>query len=93
MDAHTFESALDAFKYHLLSDLQTPAEKADNFGWYSVEGAADYAPGASGEAGRYFQAASSLTPDFVAEVAEKYLGKPPVVVTLAPGDPKGKAKS
>ncbi len=93
MDAHEFASALDAFKYHLLSDLQTPAEKADNFGWYSVEGAADYAPGASGEAGRYFQAASSLTPEFVAEVAEKYLGKPPVVVTLAPGDPKGKAKS
>ncbi len=93
MDTKTFASALDSFKYHLLSDLQTPTEKADNFGWYSVEGAADYAPGASGEAGRYFQAASGLTPEFVASVAEKYLGKPPVVVTLRPAAAKGKAKS
>ncbi len=93
MDPHAFAGALDAFKYHLLSDLQTPTEKADNFGWYSVEGAADYAPGASGEAGRYFRAANSLTPEFVASVAEKYLGKPPVVVTLRPEAVPGKAKS
>jgi predicted Zn-dependent peptidase len=92
MDPPAFANALASFKYHLLSDLQTPAEKADNFGWYSVEGAADYAPGASGEAGRYFQAADSLTPEFVASVAEKYLGKTPVVVTLRPESPKGKAK-
>jgi len=92
MAPEVFARALDSFKYHLLSDLQTPTEKADNFGWYSVEGAPDYAPGASGEAGRYFQAASALTPEFVAATAEKYLGKTPVVVTLRPSD-KAKAKS
>jgi hypothetical protein len=47
--------ALEAFKYHLLSDLQTPTEMADNFGWYSVEGAPDYAPGANGDGGIVFQ--------------------------------------
>lgn len=93
MEPRVFASALASFKYHLLSDLQTPAEVADNFGWYSVEGAPEYAPGASGETGRYFQAADSLTPEFVASVAEKYLGKTPVVVTLRPDPTKGKVKS
>jgi len=84
MDAAAFASALTAFKYHLLSDLQTPTQIADNFGWYSVEGAADYAPGANGDAGMYFKTADSLTPDFVAAVAQKYFGKAPVVVRLHP---------
>jgi predicted Zn-dependent peptidase len=79
-----FKEALAAFEYHLLSDLQTPIQLADNFGWYSVEGAPAYAPGANGENGAYFEAAKSLTPEFVAEVAQKYLGKPPAVVTLGP---------
>lgn len=82
--AATFASALESFKYHLLSDLQTPVQVADNFGWYSVEGSAAYAPGVNGENGAYFKAATSLTPEFVAATAEKYLGKPPVVVTLTP---------
>ena len=84
LDGPAFAAALDAFKYHLLSDLQTPSELADNFGWYSVEGAPEYAPGAAGESGPYFKAASSLTPEFVASVALKYLGKPPIVVALRP---------
>lgn len=84
MDPAAFASALGAFKYHLLSDLQTPTQIADNFGWYSVEGAAEYAPGANGDAGTYFKTADSLTPDFVAAVAQKYFGKTPVVVTLQP---------
>ncbi|GAC1496507.1 MAG: hypothetical protein NVS3B17_07150 [Vulcanimicrobiaceae bacterium] len=82
--APAFGAALESFKYHLLSDLQTPVQKADNFGWYSVEGSVAYAPGVNGERGAYFRAASSLTPEFVAATVQKYLGKPPVVVTLMP---------
>jgi predicted Zn-dependent peptidase len=84
LEPAVFASALGAFKYHLLSDLQTPTEMADNFGWYTVEGAPDYAPGANGEHGVYFEAANSLTPEYVASVAQKYLGKAPVIVTLRP---------
>ncbi|GAC1306071.1 MAG: hypothetical protein NVSMB21_08410 [Vulcanimicrobiaceae bacterium] len=84
LPARTFAAAVESFKYHLLSDLQTPTQQADNFGWYSVEGSATYAPGANGENGAYFKAASSLTAEFVATVAERYLGKKPAVVTLAP---------
>jgi predicted Zn-dependent peptidase len=84
LPAATFAGALLAFQYHLLHDLQTPVEMADNFGWYAVEGNPEYAPGANGGSGRYFQAIGSLTPDFVAAVAEKYLGKPAAVVTLQP---------
>lgn len=88
ISAAAFANAVESFKYHLLSDLQTPTQQADNYGWYSVEGSAAYAPGANGENGAYFTAASSLTPEFVASVAEKYLGKTPVVVTLAPEEKK-----
>jgi predicted Zn-dependent peptidase len=84
LDAKSFAAALDAFKYHLMSDLQTPTEMADNFGWYSVEGNPEYAPGAGGEGGAYFKAAATLTPDFVAATAQKYLGKAPVTVSLRP---------
>jgi len=91
MDAVAFAKALDAFKYHLLTDLQTPTQIADNFGWYSVEGAPEYAPGAGGENGAYFQAADALTPDYVASIAQKYFAAAPVVVTLRPGSaPKAK---
>ena len=77
-----FKAAQLAFEYHLLSDLQTPVQLADNFGWYSVEGAPAYAPGVDGESGAYFRAVESLTPGFVAAVAQKYLGKQPAVITL-----------
>jgi predicted Zn-dependent peptidase len=85
-----FAAALGAFKYHLLSDLQTPSEMADNFGWYSIEGDPEYAPGANGEDGAYFKAANSLTPQFVAAIAAKYLGKAPAVASLAPEKEKPK---
>ncbi len=84
LDARDFAIALAQFQYHMRSDLQTPTQVADNFGWYTVEGAPDYAPGVNGDRGAYFTYASSLTPDFVAAVAQKYLGKPPAVITLAP---------
>jgi predicted Zn-dependent peptidase len=79
-----FSRAVQAFEYHLLSDLQTPTELADNFGWYAVEGNLEYAPGANGAAGAYFRAAASLTPEFVAQVAQKYLDKPSAGVSLVP---------
>ncbi len=87
-----FAAALESFKYHVFSDLQTPTQLADNFGWYSVEGSPAYAPGVSGERGAYFKAAGTLTPEFVAKVAEKYLGKPPVAVTLRPQPKKTTAQ-
>ncbi|HXP94188.1 MAG TPA: hypothetical protein VN905_12035 [Candidatus Binatia bacterium] len=84
LDKRTFEVARDAFVYHLLSDLQTPLQLADNFGWYSVEGNAPYAPGLAGAGGRYFAAAKSLTADYVAGIATKYLMTPGATVTLGP---------
>lgn len=89
-----FARARDAFEYHILSDLQTPTERADNFGWYAVEGNLAYAPGVNGDAGAYFTAAKSLTPAFVADVVTRYLSKPPVSVTLVPQTvaPKGKTE-
>jgi predicted Zn-dependent peptidase len=84
LDTRDFSVALAQFEYHIRSDLQTPTQVADNYGWYAVEGAADYAPGANGERGAYFTYANGLTPDFVASVAEKYLGKPPAAITLSP---------
>jgi predicted Zn-dependent peptidase len=85
LEPRTFAHALAAFRFHLLSDLQTPSEMADNFGWYSVEGSPEYAPGANGDKGSYAKAADSLTADFVASVAQKYLSVTPVTVTLTPG--------
>ena len=92
LPAADFKAALAAFQYHLLSDLQTPVQLADNFGWYSVEGAPAYAPGVDGESGSYFSAVKSLTPAFVAAVAQKYLGKPPAVVTLTATPPQAESK-
>lgn len=83
LDKKAFELARDAFVYHLLSDLQTPLELADNFGWYSVEGNAEYAPGLAGGGGRYFAAAKGLTAEYVAGIAAKYLSTPGATVTLA----------
>jgi predicted Zn-dependent peptidase len=79
-----FALARIAFEYNLLHELQTPSELADNFGWYSVEGNPAYAPGAGGRAGEYFKAADSLTPEFVASVADKYLTATPAVANLRP---------
>jgi predicted Zn-dependent peptidase len=84
LDAAAFAAARDAFEYHLLSDLQTPSEMADNFGWYSVEGNAEYAPGVNGATGAYFAAAAALTPESVAGVAAKYLAKAGASASLVP---------
>jgi predicted Zn-dependent peptidase len=88
LDDVTFAQAREAFEYHLLSDLQTPTELADNYGWYSVEGNAEYAPGANGPGGAYFKAAAALTPGAVARVAQKYLARPGASVSLVPDQKK-----
>jgi len=79
-----FNAARQAFEYHLLSDLQTPSALADSLGWYSVEGNPGYAPGASGTDSSYFKAAAAMTPESVARVAAKYLGKPGATAMLQP---------
>jgi predicted Zn-dependent peptidase len=83
LDGRAFATARAAFVYHMLDDIQTPGELADNFGWYTVEGNGPYAPGAGGERGQYFAAAMQLTPGFVAQTVAAYLGRPGATVTLA----------
>lgn len=84
LSPEAFAAARRAFEYNLLHELQTPAQLADNFGWYAVEGNPAYAPGAGGRGGAYFTAAQSLTPEFVASVAEKYLTAAPATINLKP---------
>jgi predicted Zn-dependent peptidase len=81
MDQRTFEAAREAFLYHVAADTQTPQERADNFGWYSVEGNPAYAPGISD--GTYVHQARALDPQYVAEVVRRYLGTPIVVDLIA----------
>ena len=83
LDAAAFASARAAFIYHIRSDLQTPSELADTFGWYAVEGNPDYAPSAGGFNGTYFRDARELTPDFVAATVSKYLGNTGATVTFS----------
>jgi predicted Zn-dependent peptidase len=79
MDAQTFNAAREAFLYHVAFDTQTPQERADNLGWYSVEGNVGYAPGIVD--GSYIRSARELDPAYVAEVVKRYL-QTPVVVNL-----------
>jgi predicted Zn-dependent peptidase len=79
MDAQTFNAAREAFLYHVASDTQTPQERADNLGWYSVEGNVGYAPGIAD--GNYFRSVRELDPAYVADVVKRYL-QTPVVVNL-----------
>lgn len=85
MDGAAFQAARNAFTYRLLAQNQTPAGRADNFGWYAAEGNAGYAPG--NPAGNYQRAIDGLDPAYVASIASRYLQHPVVVrmTTLAPG--------
>jgi hypothetical protein len=94
MGGTAFEAARAAFVYRLLAAMDTPAEVADTFGWYAVEGDAAYAPAEGGLQGRYFSLAAALTPASVAQAAARYLGVAPAVVTFgkrAPAPPKAPA--
>jgi len=84
LDAATFSAARNQFIYHILSDGETPSALADTYGWYAVEGNASYAPGEDGTAGQYLAAAASLTPEFVAATAAKYLDRPGASITVVP---------
>lgn len=86
MDRTTFEAAREAFLYHVAADTQTPQERADNLGWYSVEGNLNYAPGEVN--GTYERSARALDPQYVADVVRRYLGQKPVVVDLVAASPQ-----
>jgi len=77
MDAQTFNAAREAFLYHVASDTQTPQERADNLGWYGVEGNLVYAPGIVD--GTYGRSVRALDPAYVADVVKQYLATPVVV--------------
>ena len=86
MAEKAFASARTAFEYHLFSQTQTPLSRADNFGWYTVEGNSAYAPGSP--SGDYVKAVESLDPGFVAQAARTYL-QHPAIVQLISNDQKG----
>jgi predicted Zn-dependent peptidase len=90
MDRQTFEAAREAFLYHVAADTQTPQERADNLGWYTVEGSLEYAPGIAN--GSYERAARALDPQYVADVVRRYLGKPVVVDLIAPEQQKDSSR-
>jgi predicted Zn-dependent peptidase len=77
MDAQTFNAAREAFLYHVASDTQTPQERADNLGWYGVEGNLVYAPGIVD--GTYGRSVRALDAAYVADVVKQYLATPVVV--------------
>jgi len=81
MDKQSFEAAREAFLYHVATDTQTPQERADNLGWYTVEGNVQYAPGIA--SGSYERSVRDLDPQYVADVVRKYIGKPVVVDLIA----------
>jgi predicted Zn-dependent peptidase len=81
MDGATFNAAREAFLYHVAADTQTPAQRSDNLGWYTVEGNLEYAPGIAN--GSYEQAARSLDPQYVAGIVRRYLHDPVIVDLVA----------
>jgi predicted Zn-dependent peptidase len=81
MDEKTFNDAREAFLYHVAADTQTPQQRADNLGWYGVEGDLDYAPGIV--EGNYERSARTLDPQYVAQVVRRYLHNPVVVDLIA----------
>jgi predicted Zn-dependent peptidase len=88
LDPVAFAGARKAFLYHILSQIQTPAARADNQGWYAAEGNAAYAPG--DVSGVYLDAVNSLDPQFVAQTVRAYLQKA-VIVRLIQSSPGGSA--
>lgn len=81
-----FSAALSAYESRLLRQMDSPQGLADNFGWYFAQNAVEYAPSDTDADlhGAYFANAASLTPGYVHDVAQKYLGVAPAVVILSP---------
>jgi predicted Zn-dependent peptidase len=84
LSKNDFARARDAFRTHLLRDLQTPQQVADNYGWYFTQGATGYSPSATDAqlTGDYFMQVQNLTPAFVYSVAKRYLSPAPAIVVL-----------
>jgi predicted Zn-dependent peptidase len=89
LPASDFARALSAYETRLLRQMDSPQGLADNYGWYFAQGAPSYAPSATDAnlGGAYFGNAASLTADYVRDVARKYLGAAPVIITLVPNRP------
>jgi predicted Zn-dependent peptidase len=88
MAGPAFSAARAGFVYRLLGTMESPAEIADTYGWYAVEGDAAYAPADGGLQGRYFTLAAKLTPASVAQAAARYLSGPPAAVTFVKAAPE-----
>ncbi len=86
LDEKTFVAAREAFLYHVAADTQTPQQRADNLGWYTVEGDPAYAPGIAN--GGYEQSARALDPGYVAGIVRRYLSNPVVVDLVTNTPPK-----
>ena len=84
MAESAFGTARAHFAFHILDDLDAPAQRADTYGWYAVEGNAAYAPAQDAPKGRYFSLVSGLTAQAVADVAKRYLAVKPAVVIVQP---------
>jgi len=85
MSTPDFARALDAYRTHALRDnADSPQTIADNYGWYFVHGAPAYSPSATDNelAGDYYAQVASLTPQYVTEVAKRYLTSAPAVAVV-----------
>jgi len=90
MSESQFARAIQAYRTHALRDNSDSAQAiADNFGWYFIHGAPAYSPSATDAAlsGDYFAQVSSLTPQYVAEVARRYLSSAPATAAVTPRAP------
>jgi predicted Zn-dependent peptidase len=81
LDARTFDRARMAFRYHALSQVQSPLAMADNLGWYATQGDAVSAPGQV--SGTYLRNVDALDPGYVAGIVSRYLHDPVVVELIA----------
>lgn len=81
-----FAQALAAYETRLLRQMDSPQGLADNYGWYFAQNAPSYAPSTTDASlgGDYFSMAASLTPDYIRDVARRYLGPTPIVITVTP---------
>lgn len=86
MSKDRFSQAIAAYETRLLRQMDSPQGLADNYGWYFAQNAPSYTPSATDSSlgGDYFSAAASLTPDYVRDVAQRYLGATPIVITVTP---------
>ena len=88
-----FDAARARFYFGVLQDDTSAALVNDTNGWYTLEGAPGYSPGAVPLHGRYATIARALTARGVAAVAARYLTTPPAIVTLHRAAPPSGARA